>query len=355
MALDIENFLDHKPVIASADIRRIQLPGQLKLSILRNHKLAFECTVTESVYLGRQRANEEGPYSKKVVEGRLRLIIAAQGEDSVSETHAALEPLQCGRVRIVNLSLRLPIKLVDGHELLAEGAVNLALPVKFALGSNLIELNWIEKRPEQTTTAAHIQASQAHAAPAAMAVFPERKSIQAHRALKAGLAASVLMAIAGLALPFVVSDNPRLRAMLGGLFWLGILLAVLCCLPTVRRRNLAKQKEKDRRILAKFGLGERPNFLQEWLVLNTGVWAGLALLLVGLVWFLLLPLTVVVPFVQLLRWRRLARLQATLPNSPRPKDGQPAASPASVRALSSDAQAQASVGAAPSAETVRGC
>jgi hypothetical protein len=355
MALDIENFLDHKPVIASADIRRIQLPGQLKLSILRNHKLAFECTVTESVYLGRQRANEEGPYSKKVVEGRLRLIIAAQGEDSVSETHAALEPLQCGRVRIVNLSLRLPIKLVDGHELLAEGAVNLALPVKFALGSNLIELNWIEKRPEQTTTAAHIQARQAHAAPAAMAVFPEPKSIQGHRALKAGIAAGVLVAIVGLALPFVVSDNPRLRAMLGGLFWLGILLSVLCYFPTARRRNLAKQKEKDRRVLAKFGLGERPNFLQEWLVLNTGVWAGLALLLVGLVWFFLLPLTVIVPFVQLLRWRRLARLKATLPNSPSPKGGQPAASPASAGALSSEIQAQASVGAAPSAETVRGC
>jgi hypothetical protein len=219
----------------------------------------------------------------------------------------------------------------------------------------LLLKSWSGLDREQTTIAAHIQASQAHSAPAAMAFYPEPKSIQAHRALRAGIAAGVLVAIVGLALPFVVNDDPRLRAMLGVLFWLGILVAVLCYLPTARRRNLAKQKEKDRRILAKSGLGERPNFLQEWLILNTGVWAGLALLLVGLVWFFLLPLTVVVPFVQLLRWRRLARLQATLPNSPSPKGGQPAAFPATVRAPSSDTQAQATVGTAPSAETVRGC
>lgn len=149
MALDIENFLDHKPVLASADIRRMKLLGQLKLAIYRNQNLAFETFVTEPIQLGRQGQNEEEPYSMKVGKEGWRLIMAPQDDNSVSEKHAVLESLECGRVRIVNLSLRLPIQLVGGHELLTNAAVNLALPVKFWLGNNLVELNWVKKAQEQ--------------------------------------------------------------------------------------------------------------------------------------------------------------------------------------------------------------
>jgi serine/threonine protein kinase len=372
MALDIENYLDHKPVFASADIKRIRLLGQLKVSIVRNQKLAFERSVSEPVQLGRQRADEEAPYSTKVDKGRLRLIISPQGDSTVSETHAVLEPLECGRVRLVNLSLRLPIKLAGGHDLLTDAAVNLALPVKFSLGSNVIELNWVEKRLDQPATS---PASRAPVTPATMAVCPEPISIQRHRALKAGIAVWVLVAIVSLSINLILRDNPQLLANLQEtLLGLGVCLTLLCFLPMLwrmqaeaNRRALAEQAEEDQRALAKFGLGKRPQFLRDWLVLNTAVWAAITLGFavfnhgrldpkgVAMVWLVLLLVTVGVPIRRLFRWRRLARLQATLPNRLGPKCEQSAACSAGLDALSSDVQAQASDSAAPSGGKARGC
>jgi hypothetical protein len=117
--------------------------------------------------------------------------------------------------------------------------------------------------------------------------------------------------------------------MFGIFTWLVLgILALFLYIPG----QVRLQAEKDRRTLAKFGLPKRPDIVSEWLLINIVVWPTLTLLRIAVnrarldvggimqAWLILLPVTACVPLGRLLRWRRLARLQATLPSSAVPPE-----------------------------------
>jgi len=149
MAQDIESYLDHLPVFASADLRRIHQRGLAMVTVSLQESIVFEAFLSRPTLLGRQRSQHDTMYRPSDDKGHTRLSIAPIEDNSVSAMHAMLEPLECGRVRLVNLSTRLSIKMDGGHELLTGGAAQLALPVKFSLGETLIQLKWTEGRSER--------------------------------------------------------------------------------------------------------------------------------------------------------------------------------------------------------------
>jgi hypothetical protein len=138
-----------------------------------------------------------------------------------------------------------------------------------------------------------------------------------------------LLVVVSLAILATVSHNAQLRAMFGIFTWLVLgILALFLYIPG----QVRLQAEKDRRTLAKFGLPKRPDIVSEWLLINIVVWPTLTLLRIAVnrarldvggimqAWLILLPVTACVPLGRLLRWRRLARLQATLPSSAVPPE-----------------------------------
>ena len=129
--------------------------------------------VSGNVELGRQGDSGERLYSKTRLEreGRWRLVVAGRDEDSVSRRHALVEPIGPGRVRVVNLSAKVAIRLQDGPDLGPSAVREIALPVVLTLGRKVVRV--LEAPPEeiqfQGLPAASAPGSQAMVTPSAFA------------------------------------------------------------------------------------------------------------------------------------------------------------------------------------------
>jgi adenylate cyclase len=96
--------------------------------------------------LGRQESEHEaGPYTTKTEGGRRRIVIARLDEDTVSRQHALLEPLAEGRLRLTNLSRKLPVHRSDGGELRPGACCELSLPTVLTLGRKTVRVQLPEK------------------------------------------------------------------------------------------------------------------------------------------------------------------------------------------------------------------
>src|SRR5438105_177622 len=107
-------------------------PWQIK--VYEKQQLVYSGDFEGTVELGRQGDGSERLYSRRFDEkaGRHRLVIAERDEDSVSRRHALLEPLDGGKARLTNLSIKVPIRLQEGtdpqREVKPSGACEVALP-----------------------------------------------------------------------------------------------------------------------------------------------------------------------------------------------------------------------------------
>src|SRR5690242_10474640 len=107
-------------------------PWQIR--VYEKQQLVYSGDLDGPTELGRQGEGTERIFSRRLEGGRCRLVIAGRDEDSVSRKHALLEPLARGRLRVTNLSAKVPIRLQDGDDVRPGQARELAMPAFLLLG-----------------------------------------------------------------------------------------------------------------------------------------------------------------------------------------------------------------------------
>jgi hypothetical protein len=112
----------------------------LRLRVYENQALLATTDTTGDVELGRQRAGEAGPFALDAEGERSRLVIAPKEEQSVSRLHALVQPLPDGRVRVTNISDKLPLHCPEGDPLPPRGVREVALPVVLVLGNRTVRV-----------------------------------------------------------------------------------------------------------------------------------------------------------------------------------------------------------------------
>jgi adenylate cyclase len=111
-----------------------------QLRIYEQQRLVHTLDGEEAVVLGRQTVGEPGPFTV-VRDGDLRrLVIARLDEDTVSRKHVRLDPLDDGRLRLSNLSQKLPVVLGTGAEVPPGGTSDLSLPAMVVIGRRTIRI-----------------------------------------------------------------------------------------------------------------------------------------------------------------------------------------------------------------------
>jgi adenylate cyclase len=116
-----------------------------QLRVYEQQRLVHTTEGVGPVELGRQMPGEPGPFSEVRDSLGRRLVIARLDEDTVSRKHVRIEPLPDGRVRLANLSLKLPVQ-VNGSTVVPEATADVALPVVLTVGRRTVRV----QLPEST-------------------------------------------------------------------------------------------------------------------------------------------------------------------------------------------------------------
>ncbi|HEX3151670.1 MAG TPA: adenylate/guanylate cyclase domain-containing protein [Gemmataceae bacterium] len=118
-----------------------------QLRIYENQRLVHSTDGTGAIELGRQAVGEPGPFAEVRDASVRRLVIARLDEDTVSRKHVRLDALADGRIRLGNLSTKLPIQLGGGAEVPPSGNVELPLPTVLTVGRRTIRIQPAEEAP----------------------------------------------------------------------------------------------------------------------------------------------------------------------------------------------------------------
>jgi adenylate cyclase len=119
----------------------------LHVRVIDRQQVVYSQDFAGSVELGRQSDAKEELYSCKLLpSGRWRAVIARVDEDTLSRRHACLEPLEGGRVRITNVSAKVPIRLGDGTDLPAGATCEVVLPAQLAIGKKTVRVQAKDRR-----------------------------------------------------------------------------------------------------------------------------------------------------------------------------------------------------------------
>src|SRR5947209_16735592 len=106
----------------------------MNLQVYDRQELVYAEVFPGPVELGRQREKGEPLFSpRQDRSGPWRVAVASIGEDTISRRHVRLDPLSDGRVRLSNLSEKMPIGLTDGRELAPTAWCELTLPAVLAI------------------------------------------------------------------------------------------------------------------------------------------------------------------------------------------------------------------------------
>jgi adenylate cyclase len=102
----------------------------------------YQAELTGTVELGRQSDGEEKPYFHYKREGRWRMVIARLDEDTVSRKHVLLEPLGPNRIRITNVSAKLPIRLLpEDREIKPNTSAEAPLSAMLTVGKRTVRIH----------------------------------------------------------------------------------------------------------------------------------------------------------------------------------------------------------------------
>src|SRR3712207_4702860 len=117
------------------------MPGPLHIRVIDRQQIVFSRDCPGPVELGRQSDAQEELYSARSLgNGRWRAAIARLDEDTLSRRHVLLEPVGNGRVRLTNVSAKVPIRLADGTDLPAGASRELTLPTALVIGRKTVRL-----------------------------------------------------------------------------------------------------------------------------------------------------------------------------------------------------------------------
>ncbi len=96
------------------------MSGPLQITVLDRQQIVYEGEFVGPVELGRQGlgdSNEEVGRPRRLESGIWRVVIARYDENTISRQHALIEPIAHNKVRITNLSAKLPIHMPTGERL----------------------------------------------------------------------------------------------------------------------------------------------------------------------------------------------------------------------------------------------
>jgi adenylate cyclase len=126
------------------------MPRPWQILVYERHSLVYSTNSDGGpLELGRQKNETEAVPSLVGDPGRRRLVIARLNEDTVSRQHALLEPVGDDRVRLRNLSQKLPVGLADGSVVRAGEAREVPLPVLLVLGKKTIRVQGADQGGEE--------------------------------------------------------------------------------------------------------------------------------------------------------------------------------------------------------------
>ncbi len=115
------------------------MPGTIQIRIYDRFQLVFSEEFDCAVELGRQSSGDPGIYSRRMVDGHWRVIVAGHDENTVSRNHALVAPAGGDKVLLTNLSTKIPVRLSDG-DLAPRGAREVPIPVVLTLGHKTVRV-----------------------------------------------------------------------------------------------------------------------------------------------------------------------------------------------------------------------
>jgi len=155
------------------------MPGALQVQVIDKQQIVYTADFAGAVELGRQIDANESLYSSRLLEqpqwrgalsmlsdeqkrvseevlktvGLSRAVVASLNEDTISRHHVLLEPLGNNRVRVGNVSSKVPIRLPDDRDLPAGKTVELDLPVALGIGRKTVRARTPDARPSKSILA----------------------------------------------------------------------------------------------------------------------------------------------------------------------------------------------------------
>src|SRR5262245_14930516 len=117
------------------------MAGTLRIEVLDGERVVYSHSFSGVVELGRQNDGHEELYSQRqILAGYWRAAIARLDEDTLSRKHLKLELVGDGRVRVTNLSTKVPVRTSEGAELTAASTCDLPVPVTLLLGRKAVRV-----------------------------------------------------------------------------------------------------------------------------------------------------------------------------------------------------------------------
>lgn len=116
------------------------MSSPLQIKIHDRRQLVYTTELTGTLELGRQSSAAETPYTHSRQGDQWRIVVARLDEAVVSRKHILVEPLADSKVRLRNISEKLPARIEAGPELKPLSALEAALPVVLVLGNKSIRI-----------------------------------------------------------------------------------------------------------------------------------------------------------------------------------------------------------------------
>lgn len=118
-----------------------------QIKIYDNKLPVYSGDFAEPVELGRQSRPEERLYAPTREPSGRRVAVAKLEEQTISRKHLLVTPLDDDRIRLANVSTRQALRLEDGTEIPAQGALDIDLPVVLMLGNRTIRIQTAQEEP----------------------------------------------------------------------------------------------------------------------------------------------------------------------------------------------------------------
>ncbi len=116
------------------------MSSPLQIRIHDKRQPVYSADLAGPLEFGRQGDPAEAACSHKWQNDCWRVVIARADESFVSRKHVRLEPLASGKVRLINLSRKLAVRLESGQELNPQASLEVALPVVMILGVKAVRI-----------------------------------------------------------------------------------------------------------------------------------------------------------------------------------------------------------------------
>jgi len=116
------------------------MKSRLFLRVYEDRAVVHSGEFDGAVELGRQEVGEDGPYARRAEAGVTRLVLAPLEDQAVSRRHVRLEALTGGRVRVTNLSGKLPIGVEGSKDVLPRSSSELSLPAILLVGRKVLRV-----------------------------------------------------------------------------------------------------------------------------------------------------------------------------------------------------------------------